>query len=121
MRVKNTGYLVVFLLLVLGFGLNSNSFADQALYDKHCGVCHTLNPDQPQRQVSYLGDIIGRDAGTDSGFSYSSGLKDLGLNWDADNLDRGTTTADLVFLYDVSPGRCRYSSGDCFFSGFIFA
>lgn len=38
-----------------------------------------------------LGGVVGRAAGAASGYSYSPALKNAGLNWSTDNLDRWLT------------------------------
>ena len=46
-----------------------------AVFEKECGVCHTLSAQEPQRQGPYLGNIINRQLGSVAGFPYSQGLK----------------------------------------------
>jgi len=70
--------------------------ADEALFVQHCGVCHTLNPDDPPRQGPHLSNIIGRKAGAIEGFPYSGGLKSLGFNWDAEHLDQWIANPQLM-------------------------
>lgn len=53
-----------------------------------CAACHSLNPGDHRTGPSLAG-IWGRTAGTVGGFNrYSKALKDSGLTWDADTLDR---------------------------------
>jgi cytochrome c2 len=51
-----------------------------------CFGCHRLQPGENAVGPS-LGDVYGRKAGTEAGYSYSDALKNSGIVWDAKTLD----------------------------------
>ena len=69
--------------------------AGQQLFNNACRTCHTVKPDD-NRQGPNLHGIIGRKAGSLSGYGYSSAMKEAGFAWDADKLDRFMATPDAV-------------------------
>jgi len=52
-----------------------------------CKVCHTLEEGQHKIGPSLAG-VIGRTAGTAEGFKYSDAMKESGVVWDEDTLDK---------------------------------
>lgn len=58
------------------------------LFSQRCTACHALNQNEAGPM---LGGVVGRAAGAASGYSYSPALKNAGLNWSTDNLDRWLT------------------------------
>lgn len=52
---------------------------------KKCAACHGLEEGQ-NKSGPYLYRVVGRDIGSASGFSYSSGLQDAEGNWDPQKL-----------------------------------
>lgn len=52
---------------------------------KACAVCHAI--DQANHVGPGLGGVIGRTAGTGSGFRYSNAMKSSNIIWDAKVLD----------------------------------
>lgn len=62
--------------------------AGREVYARACQPCHDVDPGQHQVGPS-LADVVGRPAGGAEGFRrYSRALKDSGLVWSEDNLDR---------------------------------
>ena len=55
-----------------------------------CGVCHSVQPGQNGIGPSLAG-VHGRRAGAVAGFSYTNGMKNLGVSWNDANLDRYLT------------------------------
>lgn len=53
----------------------------KAAFDQNCGVCHWV--EGPSRRVSgpSLRGIIGREAGTQPGYPYSTALSEAGFPW----------------------------------------
>lgn len=76
-------------VLILGGATVTPSYAQDAEHGKiifkACAACHAT--DSTNRVGPGLGGIIGRKAGTDPGFSYSSAMKKSGLVWDSAILD----------------------------------
>ncbi|WP_374370463.1 cytochrome c family protein [Dongia sp.] len=63
--------------------------ADENLYRNHCAMCHSLNQGRHQMGPSLYG-IIGRTAGTISGFASSASYVEAGQNgvvWNAETLN----------------------------------
>lgn len=65
------------------------AYADSAAQGKAmfavCAACHSLDPGVNKIGPSLHG-IIGRKAGSESGFSYSPAMKNAGFVWTADKL-----------------------------------
>lgn len=51
-----------------------------------CASCHSVRPDRHGMGPSLAG-LMGREAGSVPGFSYSAALKNSGIVWDAKSLD----------------------------------
>jgi cytochrome c len=57
------------------------------LFRNTCGICHTLQPGQNRLGPSLAG-IIGRKAGSVTGFDYSEANKNSNVVWDEVQLDQ---------------------------------
>jgi cytochrome c len=53
-----------------------------------CKTCHTIAQGAGDMVGPNLWGIFGRKAGSESGFSYSDGMKALGITWDAQAIDK---------------------------------
>jgi glucose/arabinose dehydrogenase/cytochrome c2 len=81
------------------FAIQTNSAADMArgnqLFQSNCALCHsdTLGPGNTVviRQGPTLVGVTGRRAGTSPHYGFTQALKDSGLVWNAENLDRYLT------------------------------
>jgi cytochrome c len=69
--------------------------AGQQVFNNACRTCHTTR-EGDNRQGPHLSRIIGRKAGSLPGYGYSSAMKEAGLVWDADKLDRFIANPDAV-------------------------
>jgi cytochrome c len=58
----------------------------EKVFKKYCTACHTVEAGKNRVGPSLAG-IVGRKAGTVSGFAYSDANKNSGVVWDADKLD----------------------------------
>lgn len=72
--------------------LTSTAFAQGASEEKlafnnHCRKCH-VTTEGDHRLGPSLHNIIGREAGSASGFGYSSAMADADLVWNEETLDR---------------------------------
>jgi len=71
-------------------GMATSAFAapssGQAVFEQRCSVCHSLQP-APGKMGPPLAGVVGRKAGTVTGFAYSSALKASGVTWTVDKLD----------------------------------
>jgi cytochrome c len=65
----------------------------KAVFEKRCTGCHALNAD---REGPRLAGVFGRKAGSVPGFTYSAGLKNLGLTWNDATLERWLSGPDMV-------------------------
>ena len=63
------------------------------VFEKRCTGCHALEAD---REGPRLGGIYGRKAGSVPGFTYSAGVKNLGVTWNDEPLEKWLTDPDLV-------------------------
>ncbi len=60
----------------------------QALFAERCDSCHALDRN---KIGPMLEGVVGRRAGSAAGYEYSAALKNAGLVWSTDNLDRWLT------------------------------
>jgi cytochrome c len=67
----------------------------QILFNNACRTCHTLR-EGDNRLGPNLHAIVGRKAGSLSGYNYSSALKQADLVWDKATLDRFIANPDQV-------------------------
>lgn len=58
------------------------------LFKDQCAACHALDVNKYGPE---LGGVFGRHAGAAPGYDYSPALKNAGVTWSADNLDRWLT------------------------------
>jgi cytochrome c len=67
----------------------------QLVFNNACRTCHTLK-EGDNRLGPNLHKIIGRKAGSLPDYGYSSSMKNAGLVWDKNNLDRFIANPDQV-------------------------
>lgn len=70
-----------------------------------CTVCHSVKPGENMVGPSLAG-VVGRKAGTVSGFAYSAGMKSSDITWNAANLERY-----IVDPHAVVPGGAMPAPG----------
>jgi hypothetical protein len=71
-----------------GHAFAADANAGKTFFRQQCALCHSAEPnDNGGAQGPSLSGVIGRQAATGAGFSYSKALKDSKLTWDAVNLD----------------------------------
>ena len=63
------------------------------VFEKRCTGCHAMAAD---REGPRLAGVYGRKAGSVAGFTYSIGLKNLGVTWNDATLERWLSDPDLV-------------------------
>ena len=60
--------------------------AGERLFRTRCGSCHSVQAGQ-NRIGPHLDRVVGRKAGSVDGARYSQGMRDLGVTWDAAQLN----------------------------------
>jgi len=65
----------------------------KTVFEKRCTGCHALEVD---REGPRLAGVYGRKAGSVAGFTYSAGLKKLGVTWDEVALDQWLSDPDKM-------------------------
>jgi cytochrome c len=65
----------------------------KAVFEKRCTGCHAL---EENRKGPRLAGVFGRKAGSVAGFTYSTGLKNLGVTWNEAMLERWLSDPDMV-------------------------
>ncbi|MEZ5831871.1 MAG: cytochrome c [Dongiaceae bacterium] len=83
----------------------ADAAAAEAQFKKSCGTCHVADADAGPRQGPNLFGVVGRKAGSLSGFSYSPAFVagDSGLVWDEGTLDRWISDPQSVIPGAVMP------------------
>jgi cytochrome c len=74
---------------------NGGASENQLAFNNHCRTCHTTREGDNRLGPSLHG-VVGREAGTAPGFAYSSAMKDAGIVWDEENLDRYIENPEAV-------------------------
>ena len=65
----------------------------KAVFEKRCTGCHAMDAD---REGPRLVGVYGRKAGSVPGFTYSAGLKNLGVTWNDATLEKWLSDPDLM-------------------------
>ena len=77
--------------------LGADAAAGKALFRGQCALCHSAQTgDNGGAQGPNLNGVVGRQAATNSDFSYTQALKNSKLTWDAATLDRFLTSPTSV-------------------------
>jgi cytochrome c len=64
-------------------------------FNNQCRKCHVTKEGDNRLGPSLFG-VIGREAGSVPGFAYSSAMKNAGIAWDEETLDRYIENPDAV-------------------------
>jgi cytochrome c len=67
----------------------------QLAFNNHCRTCHTTNEGDHRLGPSLYG-VVGREAGSLSGYGYSSAMARTDIVWDEETLDRYIENPDAV-------------------------
>lgn len=86
----------------------------ETLFLSQCGTCHSVSKDDDPRQGPNLNGVVGRPAGTQEGFEYSSGFANAHWVWDPSRLDAWLTNPqalikDTVMNYHQSNPAVRHA------------
>lgn len=84
------------LTLLSGAALAQNDVEEgQLAFNNHCRQCHTMD-EGDHRLGPSLHDIVGREAGSASGYGFSSAMAKADIVWDEETLDRYIENPDAV-------------------------
>jgi len=61
--------------------------AGEAVFNRSCAVCHAAEAGKNKAGPSLAG-VVGRKAGAVEGFKYSDAMKNSGVTWSNDTLDK---------------------------------
>ena len=98
----------------LSLPLAANAEGDAAAGEKvfvHCAPCHSTKPGENKFGPSLAG-VLGRKAGTEPGYSYSSALKGQDITWDEASLNEwlqgpGKFVKGTKMIYSVPDEKDR--------------
>lgn len=71
---------------VVSAGAAQDAKNGQNVFDSSCGNCHTVKEGKHKSGPSLFG-VVGRNAGSAEGFTYSDAMKASGIVWTAEKLD----------------------------------
>ena len=82
---------ILMISALLGLGFATAAHADGNAEKgkqtfRQCALCHTIEPGKTKIGPSLFG-VVGRKAGTEAGFNYSSAMKSFGKTWTPQELD----------------------------------
>ncbi|MFA5958868.1 cytochrome c family protein [Hyphomicrobium sp.] len=89
MRSLAAGFVFAFSPAFAGVVLAADKAGPEA-FNNHCRTCHSRK-EGDNRLGPTLHGIVGRKAGSASGFSYSEAVKSSGVTWDEASLDKFLT------------------------------
>jgi cytochrome c len=67
--------------------MTSGVASGKMAFDKTCRACHSINPGGAGIGPTLAG-VVGRKAGTVPNFDYSDQIRNSGITWTADNIDK---------------------------------
>ena len=84
--------------------LAADPAAGEKIFKAQCGICHTVVAGENRIGPTLFG-VVGRPAGSVTGFNYTADHKKLGVTWDAVTLDKYLTNPramvpDTSMVYD---------------------
>lgn len=87
MKYPIAGLALALVAAVPGLAAAQDAAAGEKVFSA-CKACHTIDVGGPNRVGPNLHGIIGRQAGSVAGFSYSEAMKKSETVWDEANLDK---------------------------------
>ncbi len=92
--MRKTATVMALALVLAGFGMSMPAWSQPAgdvdaggdVFDSYCSDCHSVSPRGTNKKGPSLYRVIGRKAGTISGFSYSAQMKASGIVWTPDKI-----------------------------------
>jgi cytochrome c len=83
------------LSLLSGLAVAQDTEDAKLAFNNQCRKCHVTNEGDNRLGPSLFG-VVGREAGSVSGFAYSSAMKNADIVWDEETLDRYIENPDAV-------------------------
>jgi len=81
------GLLVVAAVVLALFPARARAQDGAQLFKISCAVCHSAEAGQNKVGPSLFG-VVGRKAGTSADYAYSEAMKNSGITWTSDQLDK---------------------------------
>lgn len=92
MKLRNTAIIAAFLsVTVASSAVEAGDAAKGKRVYAKCKACHTIKKGGKNKLGPNLYGIIGRNAAGVEGFKYSNAMKNAGIAWTPDNLDKYLT------------------------------
>ncbi len=96
LTLLHSGFSAIALLATLtAADAQTTSDAGQIAYNNACRTCHSIREDENRIGPSLYG-IVGKRAGTLSGYDSSPAIRQSGIVWDEDTLDRFIANPDAL-------------------------
>jgi cytochrome c len=89
----------------LAWAAGGDAIRGKDAYEARCGGCHSVAADRVGPRHA---GVFGRRAGGVAGFAYSNALRNSGLTWNAETLERWLADPEAL----VPGQRMGYSLGD---------
>ncbi|WP_289014400.1 c-type cytochrome [uncultured Methylobacterium sp.] len=77
----------------------------QILFERQCATCHSINATDAPRQGPTLFGVLGRKAGSVSGYRYSPGFAKADWTWDEARLDAWLINPQAMIPGAIMPYR----------------
>jgi cytochrome c2 len=86
-KESHPGLLVVAAIVLVLFPAHARAQDGAQLFKMDCAVCHSAEAGQNKVGPSLFG-VVGRKAGTSADYTYSDAMKNSGITWTPDQLDK---------------------------------
>jgi len=86
-KESQPGLLVVAAIVLVLFPAHARAQDGAQLFKMDCAVCHSTEAGQNKVGPSLFG-VVGRKAGTSADYTYSDAMKNSGITWTSDQLDK---------------------------------
>ena len=92
LSTRSIGRLLITILLPAA-ALAQSAKTGKELFEKRCGGCHALDRD---KEGPRLGGVYGRTAGKVESFGYSDALRQSGITWKGETLEKWLADPEAV-------------------------
>ena len=94
-KESQPGLLVVAAIVLVLFPAHARAQDGAQLFKMDCAVCHSAEAGQNKVGPSLFG-VVGRKAGTSADYTYSDAMKNSGITWTSDQLDKYLANPKVV-------------------------